>query len=355
MDGESKGKIVKVAFFDAKPYDRESFDRSNREFGFQIVYFANHLSPQTVSLAKGYDAVCAFVNDTVDSAVIDSLVQNGVRLIAIRAAGYNNVDFKAAFQKIHVVRVPAYSPYSVAEHAVALMLSLNRKIHKAYYRTRDMNFSINGLLGFDMHGKTVGVIGTGQIGKVAIKILSGFGTRILAYDVYPDEKYRSEIGFQYADLNTIYRESDILTLHCPLNKSTYHLIDETSIAGMKDGVMLINTGRGGLIDSKALIHGLKSGKIGAAGLDVYEEESDYFFEDFSSTVMTDDVLARLLSFNNVLVTSHQAFFTKEGLHNIAKTTMNNIKDFFDGNKLENEICYRCSTNACIKKETGKCF
>ncbi|MFH1799679.1 MAG: 2-hydroxyacid dehydrogenase [Candidatus Omnitrophota bacterium] len=346
---------VKIAFFDAKPYDIESFDDANKNFGGKITYFKNHLTLETASLTQGFQVVCVFVNDNVQKDVIEILAQNGVRLIAIRAAGYNNLDLKALFQKIHTVRVPAYSPYAVAEHAVALMLALNRKVHRAYYRTRDSNFTLNGLLGFDMHGKTAGVIGTGKIGKVLIEILKGFGMRILAHDTFPDPEYQKKTGFEYVDLDTLYKNSDILSLHCPLTKETYHLIDETSISKMKQGVMIINTSRGMLIDSKALIKGLKTGKIGFAGLDVYEEESDYFFEDFSNKVITDDVLARLLSFNNVVITSHQGFFTREALRNIASTTLENVREFFTEGKIPNEICYKCSTSSCPRKTTGKCF
>lgn len=346
---------IKIAFFDAKPYDIESFEKTPHDSGSKITYFKSHLTLETASLTQGFQAVCVFVNDVIDKDVIDILERNGVTLIAVRAAGYNNIDLKTIFKRIHVVRVPAYSPYAVAEHAVALMLALNRKVHRAYYRTRDNNFTLNGLLGFDMHGKTAGIIGTGKIGKVAINILKGFGMRILAYDVFPDKEYQKNAGFEYVDLGTLYRGSDIISLHCPLTKETYHLINKTTIAKMKPGVMIINTGRGMLIDSKALIEGLKTGRVGFAGLDVYEEESDYFFEDFSNKVITDDVLARLLSFNNVVVTSHQGFFTHEALRNIAATTLENIRDFFTEQKLPNEICYQCSTNSCTRKTTGKCF
>ena len=354
MDAKTSDAI-KIAFFDAKSYDIESFDKANKDSRFKITYFASHLNRETASLVQNYPVVCTFVNDTLDRTVIDTLYQNKVRLIAVRAAGYNNIDLKAIFQKIHVVRVPAYSPYAVAEHAVALMLTLNRKIHRAYYRTRDNNFTLGGLLGFDMRGKTAGIIGTGKIGKVAIEILKGFGMRILAYDAFPDLEYQKKSGIEYVNLDTLYKESDILSLHCPLTKETYRLINETSIAKMKPGVMIINTGRGMLIDSKALIEGLKTGKVGFAGLDVYEEESDYFFEDFSSKVITDDVLARLLSFNNVVITSHQGFFTREALQNIAATTLENVREYFAEQKLPNEICYKCSVTPCPRKTTGKCF
>lgn len=345
-----------IAFFDAKPYDMESFDEANKNFGFKITYFKNHLTPETAPLTQGHQVACVFVNDSVQEGVIQILHTNGIRLIALRAAGYNNIDLKAVFQKIHVVRVPAYSPYAVAEHAIALMLALNRKVHRAYYRTRDNNFTLNGLLGFDMHGKTVGIIGTGKIGKVAINILKGFGMRVLAYDLFQDKAFEKEAGFEYVPLEKLYGESDVISLHCPLTKESYHLINETSLAKMKHGVMIINTSRGMLIDSQALIQGLKTGQVGFAGLDVYEEESDYFFEDFSNKVIEDDILARLLSFNNVVITSHQGFFTKEALRNIAQTTLESIREFFADQKLTHEICYRCSpADSCPRKRTGKCF
>ncbi len=336
----TEAQPIRIAFFDAKPYDKESFEGINKDFNYKIIYFKGHLSPETAPLTRGFQVVCIFVHDVVNKEVAGILERNEVKLIAIRAAGYNNIDLKALFKKIPVVRVPAYSPYAVAELAVTLMLTLNRKVHKAYFRTRDNNFTLNGLLGFDMRGKTVGIIGTGKIGKVAIKILNGFGMRVLAYDVFPDKEYLKLGGFKYVGLGALYRESDIISLHCPLTKETYRLINKVSIAKMKTGVMIINTGRGMLIDSKALIEGLKTGKVGFAGLDVYEEESDYFFEDFSNKIITDDVLARLLSFNNVMVTSHQGFFTREALSSIAATTLTNVRDFFEGRKLPNEICHK---------------
>lgn len=344
----------KIAFFDAKPYDKKSFQEVNKDFGFDITYFESHLDEKTSSLSKEFDGVCAFVNDSINKSVIGKMYNNGIKIIALRCAGYNNVDFKAALDKIHVVRVPAYSPYAVAEHAAALMLSLNRKTYKAYFRTRDANFSINGLLGFDMHGKTAGVIGTGKIGKCLISILKGFGMEVLAYDPSPDEDYAEELDIKYASLDKIYAQSDIISLHCPLNKDTEKIINADTISQMKDGVMIINTGRGKLIDTQTLVDNLKSGKIGSAGLDVYEEESEYFFEDKSTDVITDDVLARLLTFPNVLVTSHQAFFTREAIHNIAETTLKNLKEFFDGGYLKNEICYHCD-KPCRKKEGKRCF
>ena len=344
----------KIAFFDAKPYDKKSFIQVNENFNFDITYFDAHLNNQTAALTSNFDGICAFVNDTINRDVINKVVKHGVQIIGLRCAGYNNVDFKAAYEKIHVVRVPAYSPYAIAEHAVALMLSLNRKTYKAYNRTRDANFSINGLLGFDMHSKTVGVIGTGKIGKCLISILKGFGITVLAFDPYPDKAYSKETNIHYVSLEEIYKQSDIISLHCPLSKETEHLIDAKAIKMMKPGIMIINTGRGKLIDTPALISGLKSGKVGSAGLDVYEEESDYFFEDKSLELITDDILARLLTFPNVLMTSHQAFFTQEALLNIAETTLTNFKEFFDGGYLKNEICYKCD-KICVKKDHKRCF
>jgi len=345
----------KIAFFDTKPYDREFFEAMNASYKYPIKYFPSRLTMDNVSLTREFDAVCVFVNDQITGPVAEALDENHIRLIALRSAGYNHVDLKTVYKKIHVVRVPAYSPYAVAEHAVALMMSLNRKIHKAYYRTRDNNFNINGLLGFDMHGKTVGVVGTGKIGKCTIDILSGFGMQILAYDKYPDRAYAKNGHITYTDLKTLYQESDIITLHCPLTPENVHMIGAESIALMKDGVMIINTGRGKLINTVDLIAGLKNRKIGAAGLDVYEEETEYFFEDFSQEVIDDDVLARLTTFPNVLITSHQGFFTREALTNIARTTLENIRLYFDEDRLPNEICYRCKEPECLKEKTGRCF
>ena len=327
----------KSAFFGAKPYDIASFDKVNEKYNYDIRYYKGHLNPNNVVLTQDTDVVCIFVNDTADAAVIDAMVDNGVKLLALRCAGFNNVDLKAAKGKLPVVRVPAYSPYAVAEYSLALMLSLNRKIHRAYWRTRDGNFSLNGLMGFDMHGKTIGIIGTGKIAKILIRLLKGFGMRILAYDLYPDMKFAGEEGISYVSLDELYRESDIISLHCPLTDQTKYMIDKDSIDKMKEGVMIINTGRGQLINTNDLIEGLKEKKIAAAGLDVYEEEGEYFYEDKSDKIIDDDVLARLLSFNNVIVTSHQAFFTKEALHNIAETTLQNIEDFRCHRPLVNEV------------------
>ena len=326
-----------IAFFDTKPYDSASFDSHNKDFGFEFHYYEAQLNKENAILATGSEIVCAFVNATIDAEVIDILVKNGVKLIALRCAGFNNVDLQAAKGRIKVVRVPAYSPYAVAEHTLALMLTLNRKTHKAYSRTREGNFALHGLMGFDMHGKTIGIIGTGKIAKILIKTLCAMGMNVLAYDIYPDFDFAKETGIQYTSLDEIYKKSDIISLHCPLTKETEHLINRDAIAKMKEGVMIINTGRGKLIDTHALIKGLKSKKIGSAGLDVYEEEAEYFYEDKSDLIMNDDMLARLLSFNNVIVTSHQAFFTKEAMSNIAQTTLENIKDFVDGKPLLNEV------------------
>ncbi len=332
---------VNIAFFDAKPYDIESFNDVNSNYNFKIKYFKFHLTPDNIVLTKGYDAIVLFVNDTVDSEMILKLKEYGIRLIALRSSGFNNIDLKAALNKVRVVRVPAYSPYAIAEHTVALMLTLNRKIHRAYFRTRDTNFALNGLLGFDMHGKTAGIVGTGRIGKVLAGILKGFGMEVLVNDIFPDKKFEAESGCKYVSLNEIFKRSDIISLNCPLTKESEYMINAEALASMKKGVMLINTGRGKLIKTSDLIEGLKSGQIGSAGLDVYEEESQYFFEDLSDRVLADDVLARLLSFNNVIITSHQGFFTREALHNIAETTLMNLDDFFSDRKLVNEVCFNC--------------
>lgn len=327
-----------IAFFGTKPYDEQSFTKVNEKFGFEIKYFKGHLNKNNVMLTQGSDVVCIFVNDTADADVIREMAHNGVKLLALRCAGYNNVDLAAAqTYDIIVVRVPAYSPYAVAEYTVALMLSLNRKIPRASWRTRDGNFSLHGLMGFDMHGKTAGIIGTGKIAKILIQILRGFGMNILAYDLYPDHNFAREHQVVYTTLDELYHSSDIISLHCPLTDATKYLINDYSISKMKDGVMIINTGRGQLIHTNALIEGLKTKKIGYAGLDVYEEESQYFYEDQSDKIIDDDTLARLLSFPNVIVTSHQAFFTKEAMHNIATTTLENIKYFIEGRVHENEV------------------
>lgn len=332
---------TRIAFFDAKPYDSESFNSLNKEYSFDIRYFKYHLTNDNVVLAQGFDVVVIFVNDIINAEIINKLADFGVKLIALRCAGFNNVDLKAALNKIKVVRVPAYSPNAIAEHTITLMLALNRKIHRAYFRTRDSNFTLDGLLGFDMYHKTAGIIGTGRIGKALIKILRGFEMNVLAYDKYEDEEYARQLDYKYVSLDELFSKSDIISLNCPLTKETEFIINKKNIEKMKSGVMIINTGRGKLIKTYDLIQGLKSGKIMAAGLDVYEEESEYFFEDLSNRILTDDILARLLTFNNVIITSHQGFFTKEAMHNIAQTTMQNIKDFVDGKELVNEVCHKC--------------
>lgn len=330
----------KIAFFGTKPYDEKSFTNVNEQYNFDIRYFKGHLNRNNILLAQGMDAVCIFVNDTADAYIVNQLAGYGVKLLALRCAGFNNVDLEAAKGKLTVVRVPAYSPYAVAEYALAMMLSLNRKIHRAYWRTRDGNFSLHGLMGFDMYGKTVGIIGTGKIAKILIKILNGLGMNILANDLYPDYKFAEENRITYVPLDELYEKSDIISLHCPLTEETQYLINHHSIRKMKDNVMIINTGRGQLINTNALIDGLKNKKIGSAGLDVYEEEGDYFYEDKSDKIIDDDVLARLLSFNNVIVTSHQAFFTREAMLNIAETTLQNIHNFMHQRPLLNEVAYK---------------
>ncbi len=344
---------MNFAFFDTKSYDKASFDRFGSQNGVSFKYFETKLNKDTVELAQGYDGVCVFVNDTVDSHVIDRLCEMGVKVIALRCAGFNNVDMKHAFGKIHVLRVPAYSPYAVAEHAMALLLTSIRRIHKAYIRTKDFNFSLSGLTGFDLYGKTVGVIGTGRIGRVFIDICKGFGMKILAYDKFPTQGLDNGDTVRYVTLDELFEKSDIISLHCPLTQDTHHIIDQKALSKTKKGVVIINTSRGALVDAESLLEGIKSRKVGAACLDVYEEESDFFFEDFSGHIMEDDTLARLISMPNVIVTSHQAFLTEEALSNIAETTVNNIVSFFENNQCENELCYRCGNTEDCK--TGKCF
>lgn len=345
--------MIKVAFYDTKAYDVPSFEYYGNLHGIQFKFLETKLNENTTELAKGCEAVCVFVNDTVNRAVIQSLYDMGVKLIALRSAGYNNVDIRAAFGKIHVVHVPAYSPYSVAEHAMALLLTSVRRIHKAYNRTRDFNFSLNGLTGFDLHGKNVGVIGTGKIGMIFTNICKGFGMNVLAYDKFPAK----DSSFTYVELDSLFRNSDIISLHCPLTEETQHIIDSNAIEKMKKGVFIINTSRGGLIDAEALLNGIKSRVIGAACLDVYEEEADIFFEDRSGHILNDEILSRLISMPNVIVTSHQAFLTKEALHNIAETTVNNIKSYFTNDGIcDNELCYRCGhIEQCKQERKEKCF
>lgn len=315
---------MKVAVFSAKPYDRQFLAQVNQKYGHELKFLDAGLDAQTASLASGFEAVCVFVNDRLDRQTIEILSNQEVKLIALRCAGYNNVDLNAAEEfGLAVVRVPAYSPYAVAEHAIALILTLNRKIHRAYYRVREGNFALNGLLGFDLHGRTVGIIGTGKIGRLTGQILHGFGCRILAYDLSPHQEFAEQFG-EYMSLEDLLAQSDIISLHCPLTDDTHHLIDTTAINLMKPEVMLINTSRGGLIDTKAVIRGLKSQQIGYLGLDVYEHEGKLFFEDLSGEIIQDDDFERLLTFPNVIITGHQAFFTAEAMNNIAETTLSNI-------------------------------
>ncbi len=345
--------MIKVAFFDTKAYDRPSFELYGKLHDIEYKFLETKLSEDTAELAKGCDVVCVFVNDSVNAAVIDKLYEYGIKLIALRCAGYNNVDVPHAFGKIHVAHVPAYSPYAVAEHTIALLLTSVRRIHKAYNRTRDFNFSLNGLTGFDLHGKTVGVIGTGKIGRIFIDICRGFGMNVIAYDAYPAK----DSGITYVSPDELFERSDIISLHCPLTEETRHMINGNAIEKMKKGVVILNTSRGALIDAEALLDGIKSRKVGAACLDVYEEEADIFFEDRSGHILNDDLLSRLISMPNVIITSHQAFLTEEALNNIAETTVNNIRSCFDNDGLcDNELCYRCgSIEKCKKERKQRCF
>lgn len=344
--------MMKVAFFDAKEYDVSSFNQVEDKGSLTFQFFETKLNENTVELAKGFDAVCVFVNDTVNAAVVDKLVEYGCKVIALRCAGFNNVDVQYAYKKIHIVRVPAYSPYAVAEHAVAMLLTSVRRIHKAFNRTRDYNFSLSGLVGFDLHGKTVGVIGTGKIGRIFIDICKGFGMNVLAYDKFPIPNS----NIHYVDLDELYEKSDVISLHCPLTEETYHLINKDSFKKMKDHVVIVNTSRGALIDAAALVVSLKARKVGAVCMDVYEEEGDLFFRDYSGHILNDDTLARLLSMPNVLLTSHQAFLTNEALGNIAQTTTDNLKTYLSGGFNENEVCYQCGlVDQCKKKRRERCF
>ena len=344
---------MKIAFFDAKPYDKPSFQQYGERHQIQFKFFEAKLNEDTVELARGYDGVCVFVNDTVNAPVIDRLCEMGIKVVALRCAGFNNVDMKHAFGRIHVLRVPAYSPYAVAEHAMAMLLTSIRRIHKAYIRTRDFNFSLSGMTGFDLHVKTVGIVGTGKIGRVFLDICRGFGMRVLAYDKYPAQGLDNGDTVRYVSMEELLAKSDIISLHCPLTEETYHIIGEESLEKCKKGVVLINTSRGALVDAEALLGAIKSRKVGAACLDVYEEESDFFFEDYSGHILDDDILARLISMPNVIVTSHQAFLTEEALSNIAETTSTNLSEFFTRGQCQNELCYRGGNTADCK--TGKCF
>ena len=344
---------MKIAFFDAKAYDLPSFKKIGEENGVEFKFFETKLSPDTVSLAEGFEGVCVFVNDVVNGEVIDRLHDYGVKVIALRCAGYNNVDVERAYGLIHVFHVPAYSPYAVAEHAMALLLTSIRRIHKAFNRTKEHNFSLVGLTGVDLHGKTAGVVGTGRIGRVFIDICRGFGMRVVAYDKFPVK----DSDIEYVELEELFALSDVISLHCPLTEETYHLIDKKAVERCKKGVVIVNTSRGALIDAGALLEGIKERKVGAACLDVYEEEADVFFRDYSGHIIDDDVLARLISMPNVIVTSHQAFLTEEALACIAETTVRNIVGYFSEGKCDNELCYQCGeVERCRRMgRREKCF
>ncbi len=329
---------MKIAFFDTHSYDKKSFMEANQAFNYEIDFRDYKLNENTAMTAQGFDVVCVFVNDVVNEAVIKTLSECGVKLIALRCAGFNNVDLKAAAAAgIKVVRVPAYSPYAVAEHGVALLMSLTRHIPQAYLRTKTANFNIEGLTGRDLYGLTAGILGTGKIGRIMADILMGFGMKIIAYDPFPNEKWAQEKNIEYVALDEIFKRSDVLSLHCPLTEETKHIVNHDRMKMMKHDAVIINTGRGALIDSKALVHALKHGHIGGIGMDVYEEESKYFFSDWSTDIMTDDVLARLLTFPNVIITGHQAFLTTNALKNLADTTLENIRVFAAGEELVNEV------------------
>ncbi len=328
---------MKIAFFSTKPYDRRFFDLANAVAGHEITYFETRLTRQTLKLAEGHECACVFVNDQVDASVLIALAAQGTRLIALRCAGFNNVDINSARELgVTVVRVPAYSPYAVAEHTVGLMLALNRRIYWAHSRVREGNFSLDGLLGFDMRARTAGIVGTGKIGECVIRILHGFGCRIIAYDKHRNPACEA-LGVEYVGLDDLFAQSDIISLHCPLFKETHHLVNMESIAKMRRGVMIINTSRGALIDTRAAIEGLKSGKIGYLGIDVYEEEEALFFEDKTFEILTDDVFARLTTFPNVVITGHQAYFTQEAVARIAQTTLENITAYESGAELVNAV------------------
>ncbi len=346
--------MIRLAFFDSKEYDVQSFKSVVDTNKYCIKYFDVRLNEDTVKLAQGFDAIIVFVNDSLSDNVIKTLASYGIKAVFLRCAGFNNVSLVECFKnKIHVYRVPAYSPYAIAEHAMALLLTVVRRIHKAYNRTREYNFSLETLTGFDLNNKTVGVIGTGKIGRIFIDICKGFHMNVLAYDPYPIPN--SDIN--YVSIDELFEKSDIISLHCPLTEDNRHTINENSLSKMKKGVTIINTSRGGLIDSKALLGAIKSRQVGAACLDVYEEESDIFYSDRSNHILDDETLRSLISMPNVIVTSHQAFLTQEALSNIATTTMQNIDDFFSEKpNVSNEICYQCGNQQnCKKKRNGKCF
>ena len=328
---------MKIAVFSARPYDREFMSAANAKAAHQLCFFDAALELETCALAAGHEAVCIFVNDTADAGVLEALAAGGTRLVALRCSGFNNIDLKAAARLgLKVVRVVAYSPYSVAEHAVALLLTINRKIHRAYNRTRDSNFELDGLMGFDLHGKTVAVVGTGRIGRVFSRIMCGFGCEVLGHDKYPSAEFEV-LGARYADLAEICAKADIISLHCPLTPETHHIVNADMLSRLKRGALLINTSRGGLVETEAVVEALKSGQLGGLALDVYEQEADLFYRDWSSTVVSDDVFERLLSFPNVIVTGHQAFFTREAITTICQTTIDSLSEFAAGRTLSNEL------------------
>lgn len=350
-------KKISIAIFDAKPYDITFFSKENESYGYDLHFFEFRLKSTTAHAAKGFDVVCAFVNDIIDEKTISILKEHNVQLITMRCAGYNNLDLKALFNTIHVTRVPAYSPYSVAEHAASLLLALTRKIPQAFNRTKTGNFTLGGLTGRDLHNRTIGIVGTGKIGKIMAHIAQGFGMKLALFDVYPDHAWAKSIGAEYLSKEDLFKKADVLTLHCPLTPETHHFVDRPSIELMKKDAVIINTGRGALIDTRALVHALKHKLIGGAALDVYEEEDKYFFEDWSTEVIEDDTLVRLMTFPNVIITAHQAFLTQDALEAIAHTTFENVRAFFAGEALENEICYQCGQNrdSCTHAKTGRCF
>ncbi len=330
--------MTRIAFYDTRSYDKDSFSKENERHNFEIEYYEFKLTEKTAFTAKGFDAICVFVNDVVNAQVLETLKTCGIKLVLLRCAGFNNVDLDAAQKNgIKVARVPAYSPHAVAEHAVALLMALTRHIPQAYIRTKTANFNLEGLTGRDLNGLTAGVFGTGKIGRVMAEILKGFGMKIICYDPYPNQEWAKKNGFSYVDVETIFKTSDVLTFHCPLTEQTRHIVNHDTTKMMKNDAVIINTGRGALIDTKALVHALKHKYIGGAALDVYEEESQFFFQDWSAEVLTDDVLARLLTFPNVIITGHQAFLTKTALANIAQVTLDNLKDFIEGKELVNEV------------------
>jgi D-lactate dehydrogenase len=335
---------MRIALFDTHPFEKEYFDEANKAFRHDLSYFDLRLTEETAPLVSGFEVICSFVNDQLNEQVLQTIKAAKIDLIALRSVGFNHVDLEAASKlNLKIVRVPQYSPYAVAEHAVALILALNRKIYRSYSRVREGNFSLDGLVGFDLKGKTIGIIGTGKIGSVMVQIMTGFGCKVLAYDTQPNPELA---GASYEpSLSELYRKCDIISMHVPLTPETHHIVNASAFACMKPGVMLINTGRGGLIDSRSLISALKSGKVGYAGLDVYEEEEKFFFQDLSNQVIQDDVLARLMTFPNVLITAHQAFLTREALTSIAHTTLQNVTDFAEGRELINQL----TPNEIIKK------